>query len=135
MSRESVEVVRQAFEAASRRPPDWEMVNALYDPQHEFVSWLSGLEGRSYVGAKGFVEWRAQMAETWSVWETEILDVRPVPDGRVVVRSRVKTKGQQSGVPFEREIGNVVTVGEGRIIHTEFFPTLGDALEAVGLRE
>lgn len=74
------------------------------------------------------------MAESWSIWETEILDVLAAPEGRVVVRSRVETKGQRSGIPFEMEIGSVVTVRDGRIVRTEFFPSSADALEAVGLR-
>jgi hypothetical protein len=45
MSEENVEIVRRATEAALRRPPDWNTVNALYHPRHELISLISRVEG------------------------------------------------------------------------------------------
>ena len=48
MSEENVEIVRAAIEATMRRPkPDWETVNALFHPDHEFLPRDVGLVGGS----------------------------------------------------------------------------------------
>ena len=50
MSEENVELVRRAFEAGIRKPkPDFATVNALFDPDHELISFTSRVEGRSYL--------------------------------------------------------------------------------------
>ena len=66
MGNERVELVRRAFEAASRRPkPDFATVNALYHPDHELVTPLSRLEGTTYSGAAGFGKWLRNMNDDW----------------------------------------------------------------------
>lgn len=58
MSEEEVGIVRRAFEAVVRKAkPDFATVNAIFDPDHELVSVISAVEGRSYGGAHGFREW------------------------------------------------------------------------------
>jgi hypothetical protein len=63
MSSANVDLARRAFQAAARRPPDWETVNATYDPEHELVSRFDQLEGGSSKGASGFRDWMARMRE------------------------------------------------------------------------
>lgn len=134
MGRENVEIVRRAVEAAAQRPPDWETLNALYHPAHEFIPLLAAVEGGRYVGSDGFRAWLAQMDE-WGDWVPEVGEIRAGQDGRLVVLSRVRTRARQSGVPLDRDVGSVVTVRDGRIVRTEIFGTHDEALEAVGLGE
>jgi hypothetical protein len=57
MSEENVEIARRAMTAAFQRPkPDFATVNALYHPDHELISGLSDVEGRSFPGIRGFRE-------------------------------------------------------------------------------
>ena len=43
MSEKNVKIVRAAIEATMRRPkPDWETVNALFHPDHEFLPAMWG---------------------------------------------------------------------------------------------
>ena len=54
----NAELARRAFGAANRQPkPDYEVVNALYHPDHEFVAQLTDVEGTTFRGAQGFREW------------------------------------------------------------------------------
>jgi hypothetical protein len=67
MSRENVEIARAAIEAVLRRPkPDYEAMNALFHPNHEFLSYLEvAVEGgsRNHRGARGWREYQTSLAE------------------------------------------------------------------------
>jgi ketosteroid isomerase-like protein len=134
MSQENAEIVRRGLEASYRRPPDWATVRELYHADHEFIPLLSRVEGRSYVGLDGALEWGAQMAATGPS-ETRLREVRAAPDGRVVALSTVWWLATRSGIAMEREIGTVVTLRDGRIARTEIFPTPAEALEVAGLAD
>jgi ketosteroid isomerase-like protein len=135
MSQENVDVVRRAAEAAMRRPePDWETVNQLYAPDHQFISLISPLDGEAHQGARGFRDW-LESVEAVGEWESRIEDVRAGPDGRIVVIARFRQRTRRAGIPFDQRTGAVVTVRDGLIRRTEAYPTPEDALEAVGLRE
>jgi ketosteroid isomerase-like protein len=134
MSEENVEIVRRAFEAAFGRPPDWPTVNALFDREHELTSLIDRLErgGASSKGMTGWDSWRARMDDVGD-WRGEVADVRPAPDGRCAVRTRVLIRGERSGVQVEQGYGVVATLRGGRIIRSEIFQSWQEALKAVGL--
>jgi|SRR5215211_7367707 len=134
MSQENVELVRRAMEAALRRPPDWDTATALFDPQHEFISMVTRVEGSSDVGLEGWRNWRARMDEAGD-WAVQVDEIRPAPNGRVVVLGRFQLRGGQSGAEIEANRGVVFTVRHGRIVSTEVFPSPTEALQAAGLRE
>ena len=129
-----MEIVRRAVEAAFRRPPDWDAVNALFAPEHELISLVSRVEGGTDVGARGFADWRKRMDETGE-WSVEFDEIRAAPDGRVVVLGRFKLYGRKSGAEVERDTANVVTLRDGKLVRTVAFATREEALEAAGLSE
>ena len=66
----NAELARRAFGAANRQPkPDYEVVNALYHPDHEFVAQLTDVEGTTFRGAQGFREWLTNMRDAWQSWD------------------------------------------------------------------
>jgi ketosteroid isomerase-like protein len=134
MSQENVEIVRRAAEAAFGRPPDWDTVNALYDPNHELIPLTSRVEGGSAVGAGGWRTWRKRMDETGE-WDFETDEIRLAPDERVVIVGRFHLRGDRSGAEVETPLGAVVTVRGGKIVRTETYPSPKEALEAAGLSE
>jgi len=82
MSEENVELVRRAFEAAIKRPkPDFATMNALFHPDHEYVSRLESLEGGVRRGASGYRDWLLNAEEAFD-WESRIEDVREIDDHR-----------------------------------------------------
>jgi hypothetical protein len=65
MSEENVEIARAAIEATLRRPkPDYEAMNALIHPDHEFLAALRGgseeveVTGERRAGANSRPAWR-----------------------------------------------------------------------------
>ncbi len=136
MSQQNVEVVRRAFEAATRKPkPDFATVNALYHPDHVLVAGISNVEGSSFRGAQGFREWLANMDEAFESIETRIDTVEEIDGDRVLVDAVLNAHGKAGGVPIEWRTGQVVTVKEGKLTRTEVYPSPEQALEAVGLSE
>jgi ketosteroid isomerase-like protein len=136
MSQENVEIVRRAYEAATRRPkPDFAAVNALYHPDHEFVSLASRVEGRSFVGAEGFREVLQSYADTFESWDAKIEEIRGIDAERVLVVADVNAIGRRGGVHVEQRFVYVLTVQDGKVVRTELYSSPEDALEAVGLSE
>jgi ketosteroid isomerase-like protein len=136
VSRQNVELVRRAVVAVIRRPkPDFDTVNALYHPDHEYVSRLETLEGGSRRGASGYRDWLLNAEETFE-WESRLERVTEIDDERVLAITPTRIRGKQSGVRLDEErIGCLVTVREGRIVRTELYPSPEEALEAARLPE
>ena len=63
------------------------------------------------------------------------LDARGCDDDRVFVRVRMAGHGAESGIPFEMEVGHVVTLDDGKIRRLEVYRNRADALKAAGLSE
>jgi ketosteroid isomerase-like protein len=133
MSEENVEIVRAAIEATIRRPkPDWETMNALFHPDHEFLGRDAGLEGgRGHRGAEGYRAWLTSISETLE-WEVKLAEVTEIDHERVLAVTPTKFRGRQSGAETEQRIAAVVTVREGKVVRTELFQSPEQALEAAG---
>jgi ketosteroid isomerase-like protein len=132
----NVELVRRATEAVSRRPkPDFDVVNALYDPNHVLVAQLSSVEGEAFHGARGFREWLTNMSQAWESWEGQIRQVTEIDDDRVLVVSALSLRSRKGGVPIEQEATTIVTVRGGKIVRSETYPSVGQALQDAGLPE
>ena len=135
MSAENVELARAAIEAAQRKPtPDYETINALFHPDHEFLSRDAGLEGGSHLGAQGYREWLAATSQVLE-WEATLAEVTEIDDERVLAVTLAKFRGAQSGAWTEQRNGVVLTVRDGKVIRTEVYRSREEALEAVGLSE
>jgi ketosteroid isomerase-like protein len=137
MSRENVEIVRQAHEAFNR--PDLGVfdIDALYrhtDPNF-VVDWSRshGLEAGTYQGE----------AATRRFWDTffegfERVVVEPldfVDHGEwVVVPHHLRALGR-SGIEVEAHSAVVFAVRDGRIVEMRLYRSTAEALQAVGLEE
>ena len=135
MSRENVELVRRAWAAAWSKPPDWALLAALYHPDHVFESDYGGVNNTAYRGASGFQEFLADQDETWDDWRHQLDDVIDAGRDAVVVEARLVAQGRHSAVTVDQPYGVVVTISDGRIVRTQAFVALQEALEAVGLSE
>jgi ketosteroid isomerase-like protein len=132
----NVELARRAAEAANRRPkPDFDVVNALYDPNHVLVAQLSRVEGEAFHGARGFREWLTNMSQAWESWESQVRQVTEIDNDRVLVVLKLSLRSRQGGVPIEQEPATIVTVRDGKIVRSETYPSVGQALQAAGLPE
>jgi ketosteroid isomerase-like protein len=136
VSQENVEIVRRAFAAAVRKPtPDFASVNALFDPDHELISLVRFRSGPGLRGAQGFREWMADADETLGEWEAKLEGLMAIDESRVLFTVTFSGQGTRSGVPVEQRMGAVATVKDGKVTRSETFPSVEEALKAVGLEE
>jgi ketosteroid isomerase-like protein len=133
MSQENVAVVRRAWEAAANEPLDRSVAAALYHPQHVLESQWGGVNDTAYRGAQGYQDFLADLRETWDDWHQQLDEVIDAGGVFVVVAARLVAKGKQSATPVNQTYGVVFTLDEGKIVRTQAFLTVEDALEAVGL--
>jgi ketosteroid isomerase-like protein len=134
MSTENAAIVRRALEAATRKPkPDFDTMNALFHPEHEYFSGQEALEGGVRRGARGYRDWLVGTEEDFE-WHTTVEEVTAIDEDRVlaVVPTIFHTP---RGVSLEQRMGALVTVRDGKVVRTEIFQSPQDALEAAGRSE
>jgi ketosteroid isomerase-like protein len=131
-----VEITRRAVEAANRRPkPDFDVINALFDPNHVLVAQLSGVEGEAFHGARGFREWLTNMDQAFEWLGTQLERVTEIDDHRVLVVQTLTVRSRKAGVPMEGDVAAIMTLRDGKIVRTENYPSVEQALQAVELSE
>ncbi len=72
---------------------------------------------------------------TWERYEIEAEDVLDAGGDTVAVVLREEGEGKGGGVALTNRWGVVVTVRDGKIVHTMVYRTPEEALEAAGLSE
>jgi len=136
MAQENVDIVRQVYDAAARR--DAAAVLALYDPDVELdnsplqvVGWGADVY-RGHDGLRSFFrEWH----EAWETIDYDFDDPIDAPGEHVVSVVTPRARGRASGAAVESSLARVWTVRDGTIVRVVWFPSRGEALQAVGLRE
>jgi ketosteroid isomerase-like protein len=131
MSRENVEIVRRAVEATNRRPkPDFDVVNALYDPDHVLVAQLSAVEGETFHGARGFREWLINLDQAFDGLGSQLERVTEIDDHRVLLVQTLSLRSRRAGVPIEEDMAAIMTLRDGKSVRTEAYPLVERALQA-----
>ena len=134
MSQAHVELVRAVWEAWERG--DTDAVLSFIDPDVEWLTAIErGLAGGVYHGHQG-------MRENWNLWRTEFDDfsiqadeIRDLGDERVLTLARIQFRGRASGIMVESELALLMTIRDGKIVHSEDYLSYKDALKAVGLED
>lgn len=136
MSQANVEIVRQLYEAVSRR--DTATVLAFYDPDVEWHTSQSPLGeltgGAVYRGHEGI---RRAFREYYEAWENIEENYEELIDAgdRVVSVVTSRARGRTSGVGVERRHHGVWMIRDGKVVRVAWFSTREEALEVVGLSE
>jgi ketosteroid isomerase-like protein len=132
MSRENVDVVRQALEGLARG--DMQAAVVDLDPDAEMFD-FDIPDADVYRGPDGFLKWLGVWGESWESWRFEDLKILPAGEDRAVALFRMIVKGKDSGVEIDRRDGVAYTLRSGKIVRIEYYNDQRQALEAVGLRE
>ena len=119
MSQENVEVVREVIAA-------WN--------SHDIERWIR-LEGmQTYEGHEGLRRYWAEDEAVWDTFVMEVCRVRPVGD-EVIATGTATACGTESGVETTRPLAFVFRLRDGRIVRSESYLDVSEALDAVGLSE
>ena len=134
MSRENVEVVREAYDAVNRG--DMLAWRELADPAVEFIDHNPAPDGSGRLQGRDALEayLRNWMSE-FDDFQARVKEFIPVGD-QVVCAVTWHGRGKGSDALVEWHGADIVTVQNGLVLKAESgYPTKEAALEAVGLRE
>jgi ketosteroid isomerase-like protein len=86
-------------------------------------------------GAHGFREWLTNADDAFESWQGRVEEARAIDETPVLVVATFTVEGRGGGIPYDQQMGIVMTVRGGQIIRTETYPSAAEALDDVGLRE
>ncbi len=133
MSEENVEVVRTTWVAYARG--DYEAALEAYAESTVWDDTRYRPDGAVHRGHGALVDVARTWRGTWERYEIEAEDVLDAGGDTVAVVLREGGEGKGGGVALTNRWGVVVTVRDGKIVHTMVYRTPEEALEAVGLQE
>ena len=126
-------MLRSGWAAAPRK--DWELMFARYSPE---VLWEIPEEfqtlgfAESYRGHEGLVRGLEQFSDVFESWE--IRPARALDFGdRVLALGSFRGEARASGVEWEQEFSQLVTLGRGLVVRDRFFYSWDQGLRAAGL--
>jgi ketosteroid isomerase-like protein len=132
VSREDVELVRRSYETFLSG--DIDAALGFFDPAGEFVSRFGVMEGRTYKGYDGIRQYLTDIEEAWESYEREFVDLVDAGEAVLAIVD-VKAVSKGSAVPVQERIGLAYWLRGGRIVRMVSYPTVDEALRAVGLRK
>ena len=132
MSRENVDVMREAIDAFNRR--DGKAFDALLVDDAEIVPVRAALEGTVYRGADAGSQYCAAVDTSWENLAWEVEEFRS-GEFWVLALGRIQGSGRESGVVIDARGAWRAHFRAGLITHFRTFPDRSEALKAVGLAE
>lgn len=130
MSTKAEELVRQAYQAFSKR--DLDALREIADPRIEIHTVTGMVAGRSepYRGEDGLIEYLRDVGEMWDEIELLPTDFHELSDSRLVVFGRVRARRELAVIDAPNAW--LWEVGEGRIRSARVFGDPQSARELLG---
>jgi|SRR5215208_3134844 len=132
MSRENLEVVKQAITALNER--DLDRYLACCTQTIQLRTPTAAVAG-VYEGPKGIRRFWADLEDASPDFRLDLEHLEAVGENRAFAFLRAAGSGRASGVPMEGATTNVYTFVAGKIDRVEIFLDRQQALEVLGLRE
>jgi ketosteroid isomerase-like protein len=132
MSEENVEVARRVLLAFNRR--DDATMRELVAPDARLEPILAGVEGTTYLGPEGFLEFTDQFNESFAEVRADYSQMEELGEA-VLVTGTTTGRGRTGGVPIEQHWFLAIRLRQGRIIYAGLRRDRAVALEAAGLSE
>jgi ketosteroid isomerase-like protein len=130
MRQETLDLISEGV--AAFNAGDLEGMLAPIHPEIEFQPVRAVLEGTVYRGHEGFRRWLVDMAEDWSEFRIDVVDIRPLDDDRVLVHARLHARGSASGIELDAPGAWLCDLRDGLIARIRFYRDVETALAAAG---
>lgn len=129
---ESIEIekMKRGYAAIARQ--DWDEVQALYDPEIEWIDPPEVPDGGTHVGLEAVRRsWQnyLEALDDWAVEPREFL----LGGDEILVHSVVSGRARIGGIPIELDLFQVWTARQGRLIRHRGFLDRAKALAAAGI--
>jgi ketosteroid isomerase-like protein len=123
--------VRRGWAAFSR--VDYDGVLRELDPEVVVVPFGAAMEGKSYRGHEGVLEWwRDEILVNWEVFQVFPETFERVGE-RLLVTGRWNARGSESGVDLDIPATWVIEVRDGKIVYWQTYTDNAQARRDIGL--
>jgi ketosteroid isomerase-like protein len=121
MSESRLEVLARSLDAWNRS--DMDGVLAEFADDFEWDNTRSGIPGEEdvYRGHEGFLDWARRWRGTFGATQSEIVEARALPDGRLFTSIRTAGAGSSSGVLVGTDYVQVTEFAGGKVARIEVF--------------
>jgi ketosteroid isomerase-like protein len=120
----------EALLAAFRRGD----TEALLDLNHPDAEWINPDYAIEPGTRRGREEIGRAIERLFEFFETvDVESMERTPDGRILVVTRVRTRGAESGLGIEQMTGTIFTVRQGLLVRYQWFSSPEEARTAAGL--
>lgn len=132
MSKENVEIVRRAYEAANQG--DFETATSYAHPEIEFHTYAQAPEAGVYRGREAVQRYNEALFAQFESIRYDVEEIRDAGD-RVLVLStqRAVPKGGEQEIAVH--VAEIWTIRDGLLAERRSYSTKEEALEAAGLSE
>jgi ketosteroid isomerase-like protein len=128
MASQTLDLMREGIEAFNRR--DLEGMLATMDPEIELVPLRGAIEGVAYRGHDGVRDYMNDMAGDWQDSQIEIMEMRELGEGRVLVEALMRAHTLGSGVEVAAKGAWLCDVSGDKVKRIRFYRDPESALEA-----
>ena len=126
---ENVAVVGRVVDAFNRADLDAVLGAFSDDPEFDF-SYSRGPLNGVYRGVDGVRNFLTSFFEPWAALDASTEEILEIGDDRVLTVSKLRTRGQGSGVEVDATGAMIWTIRDGKIVSATMYQSKAEALEA-----
>ncbi len=134
MSEENVEIVRRLYASWERGDLDTAEFFDVEIEHSRIGSELPGIDG-DWQGMEAFGAAMAQYVDALADLHIEAERIIDLGGDRILVLARQTARGKTSGLPFEHELGDLLTLRDSKVLRYASYWDRAEGLEAAGLSE
>jgi ketosteroid isomerase-like protein len=120
--------LRQIAAGISNR--DLTVLQAVSDPELEYTSRLTEVEGKTYYGPAGWSDYLAEVAAVWDGFRVSVEEFTHTESGTVVGTARITAVARESGVPIDQVVYTAWFLRDGKAVWGHTYATREEALGA-----
>jgi ketosteroid isomerase-like protein len=125
----NLELTRRGFEAYNAG--DYEGVVALLHPDVELYADDELLNGGSFHGHDGFMQWSAEWLEAWDEFRIEARSIETLGENAILVDTHQIARGAGSGVDVEMDVFWAFEARDGKLRRMHLYAARERALDAI----
>ncbi|MGZ5321220.1 MAG: nuclear transport factor 2 family protein [Solirubrobacterales bacterium] len=127
----SLEAIRRVY--GELESEDADAIAAILHPKFELEVETSFISGKSYKGARGYLNWRREMDELFEQERFQPVGVRFAGRDRWVVLGRMHVKEADGGAELDLPLAHVCEQRDRKIAVIAIHADIAAALESIGL--
>ena len=112
---------------------DSDAIGAILHPEFQAQVKAIFLEGKSYKGVRGFLNWRREMEDLFEQERFLPVGIRVADKERWVVLGRLHMTGEEGGVELDVPLAHVLEQRDKKVARLTVYSEISEALESVGL--